>query len=414
MRIPRRIPMLALLWLAALSAACGRGGSPDWAAVTDVTPAALDTVAALHASIASDGQDRVALTWVTRDPAGGFDLWLALSDDGGTRFGEARRVNERPGAVASLAEARPLAAFGRNGAFAVAWTGRREGGGHATDVWVTASGNGGATLGAAVRVNDDAEGRPAYHGFPALGFAPDGALLVAWMDERHAPPGGGEPSSASLYLAVSRDQGATFGPNRPLTDRLCPCCRVAIATAEPGRVAIAYRSAGGDIRDPALLLSTDNGGTFPFDTVIASDGWSTTECPVDGPALVATGGGGRLAWYTAARGPAVHYASFRGDSAAIAIRAEVAGLHRPAHPRLAPLGAAALLAVEGSPAADTTRRALAVALVNDNGSLTPWVLLGREVHDGWLAATGPRAALASWSEGEEPRTRVRLARLERR
>src|SRR5574341_30308 len=126
----------------------------------------------------------------------------------------------------------------------------------ATDMLVRASGDGGATLGAPVVVNDDAgEPRAAFHGFGARAFLPAGELLAVWMDERElwrvrAPKG--EPSSGSLFYALSHDGGQTWSENRRLTDRACPCCRAVAASDSSGRVAVAYRAAGGNLRDPAL------------------------------------------------------------------------------------------------------------------------------------------------------------------
>lgn len=413
-----RLLLLATLLIAGCAGTAAR--APEWAAVREVTPGFLAALEARQASLAADAHGRVALTFVTRDTTGAMDLWLSISTDSGVMFGEPRRVNERAGAVSSFAEARPMAAFGGDGRLAIIWTEMRSGSGHghgsmAADVWVRSSGDGGATLGPISRVNDDARGKPAYHGFATLAFAEDGALFAAWMDERDNPPQEGEASSAALYGAVSRDGGQRWEKNVRITDRLCPCCRNAIATAAPATVAIAYRAAGHDLRDPALALSTDGGRTFAMDTVLSADGWKIQGCPVAGPGLTASEDGGTIAWYSEAEGPAVYVAPWRaGQGLAGVRRAMTDSLMDVAHPRLVAMGASSVIALEGRPAGDTTRTVLAVRALDPSGTVTPWIFLGANARDGWITSLGPRAALASWSEQETEGTRVRLARLERR
>jgi hypothetical protein len=57
---------------------------------------------------------------------------------------------------------------------------------------------------------------------------------------------------------------------------------------------------------------------------------------------------------------------------------------------------------------------LAVRVLDENGALTPWTLLGAEAEDGWIATAGPSIALACWSEHREGGSRVRLVQIEPR
>jgi hypothetical protein len=410
--IARRFAIAAL---ALILAGCGKSPPAEWAALTEITPEYLLGREAHQPALAGDERGRVALTWVEHDSAG-TDLWLVVSTDGGAAFSAPARVNVNPGSVVSFPENRPLAVFGADGRLAVTWCERRAGMPEATDVLVRASGDGGATLGAPVVVNDDAgEPRVAFHGFPALSFLPDGALLAVWMDERElwrirAPKG--EPSSGSLFYALSHDGGQTWSENRQLTDRACPCCRAMVASDSSGRVAVAYRAAGGNLRDPALAISLDRGRTFALDTLFSADGWLLEGCPAVGPALTWGRAGGFYLWYTEGGTPGVYAAPWTAEHGRTGVRRPLTdGLLDAGHPRAALLGPATLVAVEARPRADTTSRVLAVRSLEADGTLTPWTLLGANVETGWIAAAGPGTALACWSERRESGSRVRIARL---
>lgn len=422
-RRPRLVP--AALVLAATLASCTPAPPPSpWAGVREITPPALAGVAAWDANLAVGPRGQVALTWVTRDSAGA-GVWLAVSADSGTRFGEPRRLDEPPGRVSSYPESRPVAAFGPAGQLVVAWAQRREGGGWADDLVARASADGGATFSPAAFVNDDhGDPKSTYHGFQALAFAPDGRALAAWLDGRGQPlaPGMEEPDRAAVRLAASLDEGQSWQPSTQVATEACPCCRLWLQADSLGRLAVAYRGAHANLRDPRLAVSRDGGATFALDTLVSDDRWELSGCPSMGPVLtVNRAGGGHYAWFTGAERPAddvrpgVHVATWRLDAGRTGPRRTLADSLRDAsRPMLAAMGTTTLAGVIGRPLADSTTRVLAVRTLEVDGALSPWLFLGAGVRCAALAGLGPRLAIAAWIEQRDEATHLRLVRLRRR
>jgi len=67
--------------------------------------------------------------------------------------------------------------------------------------------------------------------------------------------------------------------------------------------------------------------------------------------------------------------------------------------RLVALDAATLFAVEATPKGGSVKtHSLAVRALMADGTILPWSFVGENVDGGWLAATGPRTALACWTD----------------
>lgn len=75
---------------------------------------------------------------------------------------------------------------------------------------------GAAVWSAPVRVNDDAVGNGLIQRLPGLSVSRTGQVELLWHDRRHPYPG---QTMEDYYYASSSDGGATFGPNRRVTDR---------------------------------------------------------------------------------------------------------------------------------------------------------------------------------------------------
>ena len=85
------------------------------------------------------------------------------------------------------------------------------------DIQLQRSTDGGQTWSPAVRVNDDSSGL--VQAFPQVAVGPGGRVSVTWFDRRHEYPGPRGFRIGDIYSASSTDGGASFAPNRRVTDR---------------------------------------------------------------------------------------------------------------------------------------------------------------------------------------------------
>ncbi len=414
---------------ATLSCAPAPRNAP-WSDVREVTPAFLLRPPTgqrdADASLALDDLGRMALTWVRRDSAGA-DLWLAVSADSGAHWSAPVRVNTTPGKVSSYPESRPVAAWGRAGMLVLAWAAARDSGQYADDIAVRVSADAGRNFGAVTLVNSDhIDPRSTYHGFASLDVLPDGRPYLAWIDGRSQAGVGDEPARAEVWASTSHDGGLTWAPDARIAGEVCPCCHIALASSmrESGTidVALAYRGATADMRDPRLALSHDGGGTFAFDTLMAGDRWKLPGCPSVGPAITMGIGGGHYAWFTGESPdddslpgrpePGVYLTPWRIDGGATGPKRMLAdSLGSPSRPMLARLEHSTLVAALGQTPDAAARHVLAVRSLELDGTLSPWLYLGSGVKSGAIAARGDHGGWAAWTEGDEQGSRVRVVRL---
>ena len=424
--IPTSIRLAALLAAACASCAPRPTGTP-WAHVTELTPAFLTRSTAADPSLAVDRVGRLALTWVTRDSAGA-DAWLSVSADSGAHWSEPARLNPSPGTASSFPESRPVAAWGRDGMLVAAWAARRTPRqGLGDDLAVRVSADAGRTWGVVSLVNDDrTDPTSGYHGFASVDVLPDGRPMVAWVDGRTSAGLADEPALAEIYASTTSDGGATWSANTWVAGDVCACCRIALHSAlRPDGaidVAIAYRGAASDLRDPRVVVSHDGARRFVLDTLISVDRWKLPACPSVGPSLTLESGGGQYLWFTGESPvdsllpgrpePGLYLVPWRVDAGATGLKRELAdSLVDASHPMIASLGRGTLVGALGESPGVVSRKVLALRRLEPDGSLTRWLFLGSGVRSGAVAAFGAQGAWAAWCEPGNGQPRVRLARL---
>jgi hypothetical protein len=155
---------------------------------------------------------------------------------------------------------------------------------------------------------------------------------VVWLDGRDFAnhPGGEAGMKAEMALRAIVPSQAVAGsiggsgkvsppvsvwmqsPEAVVDSRVCECCPTAAARTNRG-VVVAYRDrSASEVRDIAVARY-ENGRWTPG-KVVHPDNWQIPGCPVNGPALVASGSGVALAWFAAPENNARVTVTFSSDS----------------------------------------------------------------------------------------------------
>lgn len=263
--------------------------------VTQIVTTAIADSGMLYAAAAKD--DRITVS-VSRDFGRTFDPPVMLTAE--------------PESLDANGEARPKVAIGRNGEVLVSWT-RKGSALYTGDIRFARSTDGGRTFSTPVTINDD--GLPIGHRFDSLGVAPDGTVVLAWIDKRdleRETKAGGTYDGAAIYVATSRDGGATFSANRRAKDHVCECCRIGLAFEADSTPVLLWRDVlPGSIRDHVVMRLSADESAAPAVRRVSFENWAIEACPHHGPALaIAPSRRYHFAWFTGAEptGNAVFYA----------------------------------------------------------------------------------------------------------
>ena len=220
-------------------------------------------------------------------------LFIQSTTDDGKTWQPRQVLNTGDDVIAADGESRPAMGFGPNGAVVISYT-QPLSKPYTGNIRLLRSADGGRTFAPPVTVHDDRQ--LITHRFASLAFDGDGDLNIVWVDKRDATDKA--YAGAALYGKVSHDGGATFEPDRKLADHSCECCRIALAAAPDGKLVALWRHVfDGSIRDHAFApLSALGSQRKP--TRATQDGWVLAACPHHGPGLAAASGGGYHAvWY---------------------------------------------------------------------------------------------------------------------
>jgi hypothetical protein len=125
-----------------------------------------------------------------------------------------------------------------------------------------------------------------------------GNVYVVWHG--HAPEASKGEAGRAVYVAKSRDQGATFAKEvavNPQPTGTCGCCGLKAFADPAGALYVLYRAATDVVhRDEILLMSTDAGKSF---RKVHADPWQVASCPMSSASITDAGQRILTAWETA-------------------------------------------------------------------------------------------------------------------
>jgi len=174
-----------------------------------------------------------------------------------------------------------------NGDLVAHWMQDTDPAAEAYDLRLATSGDGGRTWSAPFSPHHD--GTKSEHGFASLFEAPGGSFGVVWLDGRSMKETG-------LRTAMFNNDWTQLS-EEAIDTRVCDCCPTAVAVTASGPI-VAFRGRTDDeTRDISVSRLLDESWTEPV--TVHHDGWHLNGCPVNGPALSASGRDVALAWFTA-------------------------------------------------------------------------------------------------------------------
>ena len=301
-RAPLQGPVLLVVAVAAGIAGCGNNPVPEELE----TPA---KAGAMLPRLSSDPAGVPWLSWIEPDGEGQVLRFASLGQDG---WSPARTAARGTGWFLNWADFPSVVHLGE-GRLAAHWLRKVEGGPYAYEVVMSVSADGGERWTAPATPHGD--GTATEQVFVRLYAVPGGAGAV-WLDGRHTAGGEhGEEHHATRGAMTLRAGGLdTSGhalPEHELDARVCDCCSTAAAASSHGTTVVYRGRTVAEVRDIRAVTLGPDGWSAPVP--VGDEGWVMPACPVNGPALAASGELLATAWFTAAQDRPRVLAAFSKD-----------------------------------------------------------------------------------------------------
>ncbi len=194
------------------------------------------------------------------------------------------------------------------------WLQRNGTGRYSYDVRMSESADGGRTWSSSTTAH--APGIPAEHGFVTLLPRPDSTADILFLNGSPAPADAPGKRGPPMRLAMSKwtAAGAVAGPEEILDMRTCDCCQTAAAVTSRGPIILYRDRSENETRD--IYVRRFVSGAWTDTKPLHADGWIIDACPVNGPAISASGEQVAAVWFTGARDTAKVQLVFSRDAGA--------------------------------------------------------------------------------------------------
>jgi hypothetical protein len=258
---------------------------------------------------------RVLLTWI--EPAGDKrNVLRYASRTTGAGWSPAQTIAEGTNWFVNWADF-PSMAMLPDGTLYAHWLAKSGSSSYAYDVRVAISRDSGRTWSDSVVPHRD--GTRTEHGFVSMtAWAPEQMGLV-WLDGRKTAggathPGQGQTQAETSLMHSTIGRAGELGVETVLDGRVCDCCQTDSVRAEGATVVVYRDRSDKEVRDMSVVRFAE--GRWSEPRPLAHDGWQIDGCPVNGPAIAASGAKVAVAWFAAANEKPVVKAVFSADSGA--------------------------------------------------------------------------------------------------
>lgn len=299
--------------LACAALACaprGDKGGPsatslELGAPVDMPSPALDRSNTPHLAVTAD--KRLLLSWTQRGADSATSIRMAVWND--SAWDSTRTIATGRPFFVNWADFPMITALG-NGDLAAHWLEREGSSTYAYGIRVVRSTDLGRTWSQTITPHTD--GLPAEHGFVSMWAEGPDRIGLVWLDGRKSAMPDSAREMTIRSAAIAPD--GTLEREALIDARSCDCCQTGTAATRNGRVIVYRDRTSEEIRDIAVVRSTDAGWTEP--QKVHDDDWHYPGCPVNGPQVAALGDTVVVAWYTAAHDTARVYIARSEDGGA--------------------------------------------------------------------------------------------------
>ncbi|PWT82191.1 MAG: hypothetical protein C5B57_09085 [Blastocatellia bacterium] len=179
----------------------------------------------------------------------------------------------------------------------------------AYDLRLAWSKDGGTTWSPAVSPHHD--GTKTQHGFASLFQAPGAGLGLVWLDGRATDPDAPNATgNMSLRSATFSREGKQLRESA-IDTRVCDCCETSVAATSEGPIVVYRNRSAKEVRD--IYVSRLAGGRWTTPVAVHNDNWEIDACPVNGPAISASGRDVVVAWFAAPKEDGHAFVAFSKD-----------------------------------------------------------------------------------------------------
>jgi BNR repeat-like domain len=265
-------------------------------------------------TVAANG--RVYLSWMDRLDGGRVALRFATKEASG--WSAPRTIAEGANWFVNWADFPSLAAL-PDGSLAAHWLAKSGAGTYAYDVNITRSFDDGKTWSQPFIPHRD--GTQTEHGFVSMLPSSKDSFTAIWLDGRemagksedHGSKQNGDHGHSTMTL-----RAATIGRNNAMTQealldaKVCECCQTSAAMTSRGAVVVYRDRSDQEMRDISIVRLRD--GKWSTPKTVFADNWQINGCPVNGPAVAASGKRVAVAWFTGANNKSQVKLAFSDDA----------------------------------------------------------------------------------------------------